>query len=655
MTDITLSFNETYGWIFSGLNVKIWQCNVDPIGIVVQSESLPNHTEQMVENPGIVIQNSSFGSLDLKPGSKAQISDCYIDAQFKPRPTLITANNSNVSIQNCHFGNSINENGSKVLHGHDNSHITIENSVFTQHNSSMGVLFLQRNSFMYINNLTYSDNVATTFGFSSIALEDRIHAVMNNTVFRNNSALGRGALITRGQCKVTLINCTFSSNKAKNFIRRRSTGTPDRNSIRTVTPMSPTLFNRTSTYGKKPKAIATNLLVRNPVLKKYSVEQVDPYPSSGGAIFLETQSELLVTNCIFKDNSAQVSAGAISATNVTLHLQETTFVGNKAQMKAGAIATWQNTALHVERTTFVGNKVLVGDGGAMYDLQSHIHMTNCTFEYNSAQGWAGAIIIGSQTTLRVQETTFVGNKAQLAAGAILAAFNATLYLEESTFVGNKVSVDGGAIHIQWAQLQMRACVFNNNIADHIGGAITAGSNATLQINATNFTGNITEQGGAIDVQFQTYLKMTNCVFDNNIAEGRGGAINEIFATVDIQETSFTRNRAGTQGGAINAQQAYLRTTNCTFEDNRAEILGGALAEGLEAVLEINGSYFSKNIARQGGAILAQRHTNLSLTNCRLERNFAIDSGGAIVSFTSSTLKIQETNFTGNGAFLMGEA
>ena len=285
MTDVTLSFNEMYRWIFSGLNVKIWQCNVDPIGIVVQSESQSNETEHMVANQEIVIHNSSFGSLDLKPGSKAQITDCYIDAQFKSRPTLITANNSDVSIQNCHFGNFNNENGSTVLYGHDNSHITIENSVFTQHNSSRGVLFLQRNSFMYINNLTYSDNIATTFGFSSIALEDRIRAVVNNTVFRNNSALGGGALITRGQCKVTLINCTFSSNKAKNFIRQRSTGNPDQNSIRTAMPMSPTLLNRTSTYGKKPKAIATNLLVRNPVLKKYSVDHVDPYPSSGGAIF----------------------------------------------------------------------------------------------------------------------------------------------------------------------------------------------------------------------------------------------------------------------------------------------------------------------------------------------------------------------------------
>ena len=83
VTDVTLSFNETFQWIFSGLNVKISQCKVDPIGIIVQSESRFHHTEHMVENPEIVIYNSSFGSLDLNPGTKAQITDCYIDAEFQ--------------------------------------------------------------------------------------------------------------------------------------------------------------------------------------------------------------------------------------------------------------------------------------------------------------------------------------------------------------------------------------------------------------------------------------------------------------------------------------------------------------------------------------------------------------------------------------------
>ena len=183
---------------------------MDPIGIVVQTESQSNQTEHLVENPEIVIHNSSFGSLDLNAGSKAQITDCYIDAQFKSRPTLITANNSDVSIQNCHFGNFINENGSTVLYGHYYSHVIIEKSGFIQHNSSKGVLFLHNNCYMFINNSTHSHNMASSPGYSAILLLVGVHAVMINTVFTNNSAVSGGALIAIFQCKIALTNCTFS-------------------------------------------------------------------------------------------------------------------------------------------------------------------------------------------------------------------------------------------------------------------------------------------------------------------------------------------------------------------------------------------------------------------------------------------------------------
>ena len=124
VTDVTLSRSETFQWIFSGFNINVSQCHLDPIDIVVQPHQ-PNQTEQMVEQPQITIHNSSFSSLDLKPGTKAEITEYYIDAEFKPRPTLITAINSDLSITNCHFENFINEKDSTILFGHGNSNIVI--------------------------------------------------------------------------------------------------------------------------------------------------------------------------------------------------------------------------------------------------------------------------------------------------------------------------------------------------------------------------------------------------------------------------------------------------------------------------------------------------------------------------------------------------
>ena len=79
-----------FQWTFSGLNVNVLRCRLDSIGmilepespsirIIVERESRLNDGKHLVENTKIIIRNSSFSSLALEPGAKAQIIDCYID------------------------------------------------------------------------------------------------------------------------------------------------------------------------------------------------------------------------------------------------------------------------------------------------------------------------------------------------------------------------------------------------------------------------------------------------------------------------------------------------------------------------------------------------------------------------------------------------
>ena len=145
--------------------------------------------------------------------------------------------------------------------------------------------------------------------------------------------------------------------------------------------------------------------------------------------------------------------------------------------------------------------------------------------------------------------------------------------------------------------------------------------------------------------------MKDCVLDDNISGRVAGAIAAGFnTTLDIQHTNFTSNSA-VEGGVIDVdQQSYLHVTDCVFKDNSAKVIGGAIVGGLEAILEINGSCFSNNSARSGGAISVQEQVNLSLTNCRLEYNFASEIGGSISACPNHViLRIRETNFTGNSA------
>ena len=648
-SDITLSVTETFQWIFSGLNVNVSQSRLDSIRIKVQPGQ-PNQLEHVVENLQITIHNSSFNSLDLKPGTKAEITECNIDAQFKPRPTLITANNSDVSIQNSHFRNFINENDSTILFGHSNSQIVIENSIFNKHNSSKGVLLLQNNCSLGISDSLILENVVFTSTYSAVTLRDRIHAVVHNSLFRNNSALVGGALCAEEHCRVTLTNCTFSSNKAitgktlnisENSILQKVL---DRNKTGPSKPVNSSLFNQTSSYAIKSKTIPdylaqpgrrslisrikpSHLVNRLYSMKEHSAQPEGFDPGIGGALFVAEQSQLLVRNCLFKDNSAQFAAGAITTgLNATLDIQGTTFVRNKAS-QGGAINVGQ---------------------------QAQLRITNCVFDENVSQGPGGAIAGGYSVTLVIQETTFVGNKA----------FD-----------------DGGAIEVlHQVQLRITNCVFDENVCQRVGGAIVGGGYATLDIQETTFVGNkALQQSGAIDVGPQGHLRITNCVFDDNESQqGIGGAIGggpnvtlvvqetnftrnsaeaggAIFAsanaTLDTQETTFVGNKALQDGGAINVQhQAQLRITNCVFDENVSQRIGGAICSIDNVTLVVKETNFTRNSAIQGGAIDVQHQTKLSLTNCRLEHNSASSTvGGAINARTKTTLTIRETIFTGNSA------
>ena len=100
----------------------------------MKSES--NYTTEI---PTISFNNSSFRRLDLFPETRAEIIDCYIDAKNESRPTLIKANKSHINIENSEFLRFVNDNGSTILNGENNCSISVDNSMFTAHQSQLGV------------------------------------------------------------------------------------------------------------------------------------------------------------------------------------------------------------------------------------------------------------------------------------------------------------------------------------------------------------------------------------------------------------------------------------------------------------------------------------------------------------------------------------
>ena len=220
-----------------------------------------------------------------------------------------------------------------------------------------------------------------------------------------------------------------------------------------------------------------------------------------------------------------------------------------------------------------------------------------------------------------------------------------------------------------------------------GAAITCEGNLT--VNNCNFEYNQASIGGAICTWWGSFLTINNCNFTSNNAT-IGGAIDNA-GTLTVANSNFTNNTSTTNngysgGGAVNSN-GNLTVNNCNFDYNNAAY-GGAIAIGNGYILIVNNSDFKDNSLRSpsgvGGAILTDKYSNSTITNCKFNSNCkniifggAISNGGilnvincqftnntagfggAIANFYyntyNTTLNVYNSNFTGNNANMQGAA
>ena len=396
----------------------------------------------------------------------------------------------------------------------------------------------------------------------------------------------------------------------------------------------------------------------------------------GGTINSQRQVHLQIINCVFKDNSAQVVAGAIvAAFNVTLNIQGTTFLGNKAwqpgaiqveqqvhlritnctfennsaQNIAGAIGAADNVTLDIQRTTFVGNKALAHDGGAIgASHNATLILRETSFIDNKASLVGGAITVHTASYLAITNCAFEDNSSQQMGGGIIGYNNSTLDIRGTRFTRNRAEWGGGIDTNTNVYLRVTDCTFVDNHAEETGGAIAADCDAVFQIQGTNFTRNSASQGGAIDVPMQ--VNITKCRLDRNSASDFGGALLVSGnATLEIRETNFTGNSASRAGGALGVLQSQCHVVRSVFHSNTAIATGGAMSIESPSLLQIENTNFTKNNSSNGGAIDIDANSKLQANVCSFWDNHANKAVGAIGLEYKSTVVIESCHFLSNHA------
>ncbi|MCL2688106.1 MAG: hypothetical protein FWE58_06180, partial [Methanobrevibacter sp.] len=266
--------------------------------------------------------------------------------------------------------------------------------------------------------------------------------------------------------------------------------------------------------------------------------------SSGGAIYVDGGSVNLIA-CNFTANNANAGGAVFIFTNNNVEIVDCIFKNNVANNNGGAILFFKSNNVRVSNSSFTNNNGYVG--GAIRIEDSNVDVIACNFTVNYVNSVGGAICIEGGN-VKLSDSIFTGNKGNVG-GAVLIWEGNNVNLINCTFEYNTANY-GGAVCVEDDNVNIINSTFNENNASIAGGAIYIGAN-NVKVSGSNFTGNIANGadygGGAI------------CVDDGNI---------------EVINSSFIGNR-GKYGGAIFMANYNVKVSGSIFIGNNAEY-GGAI-------------------------------------------------------------------------------
>ena len=119
----------------------------------------------------------------------------------------------------------------------------------------------------------------------------------------------------------------------------------------------------------------------------------DDSVDSGGAIYLETNSQLLISFSEFLSNIAGASAGAVHCASAsTAAIAHSKFEYNKALQAAGALNVFEDSVLDLRDSFFAHNRGDVG-GAVVLATRSSGMFVGVQMRNNLAQSYGGACYV----------------------------------------------------------------------------------------------------------------------------------------------------------------------------------------------------------------------------------------------------------------------
>ncbi|MFT4626357.1 MAG: hypothetical protein ACI8PZ_005034 [Myxococcota bacterium] len=268
---------------------------------------------------------------------------------------------------------------------------------------------------------------------------------------------------------------------------------------------------------------------------------------SGTVTSTEIDTALVIRGVRFQDAN-QGTGGAVYARNGTLLIEDCAFVNNSANLTGGALAAQNLDEAVIRDTIFESNETSTFSGGAA-SLTANMSVTieDCTFLDNRSNGFnrlGGALELGNNDAVTITRSHFEGNFADYG-GAIGAYGDAgdEIYTESCTFVDNTTDNAGGGIRVEDATYIDDNSEFSGNVAN-FGGAIALVNGDDHELNGTELIGNEADtDGGGLRCWAdggRNAVTVTGASIHDNRAQN-GGGIGLEGMQLEIDGGSILRN------------------------------------------------------------------------------------------------------------------
>jgi hypothetical protein len=378
-----------------------------------------------------------------------------------------------------------------------------------------------------------------------------------------------------------LINQLFNQNLIISSVSFGAMGLPNNELSRSLT-----INGNNSTIRRAVNAPRFRLLfcAQNAtlILNDLNLENGHGTAQGGGAVFVQFQSILRVNNCKFIGNNSGGSprgfGGAIATgSRCNLSLRNSTFLDNQSFSQGGGVYNVLSDLL-VENCLFKNNATtsptgrasgggLYVDGGRTNGGQGFITIRNSRFEGNRASPnsqasneGGGLYLYGyNNNIILLENSTIINNEAKSFGGGML--------------IDNESSDD---IQPNNVDITVRNCLiaYNRCVSSQGGGIYSGGiqvqepasSNAiTKIINCTIVHNQAGSYGGGI-VNYLNGASVMNCTIAYNEAAIGGGAI-QSQRIVNLNNSIMAFNRVNTTiGNSANCGSIYTGSNNIQFPD-----------------------------------------------------------------------------------------